>query len=515
MEPIRRSGLVVGSADDTAEQHADRMAGDVLSRLGRAADADSPRPAAAGRRTSAPVVGRAGGALDADVGGAIEAMRGRGTPLPDEVRTRMESGFGTDLSTVRVHTDERAAELSSTIAARAFTVGRDVFFGAGEYQPDTAAGERTLAHELAHTVAEGGDAAHRIDRLWDLSPTGTLDLDQTEQVSTVGNRQVWFLAPDNKDDRVVVKLETEPLGMIQLASLVHKKVSKVSTVQTKKLTGAERAKVRSLVADRTKLAGDGWAKSQDTDKVPKDPFNGDLVAWGQAVHLAAIDDKNSPMIAMSVAEGKTAEALLDPALATPQRKGIAPFKTVLQRPASVQQLGELSAVDLFLGNEDRVLSGNLGNWFYNTEAEVTAIDHVNEDAAKKRNQVQTELLGKLAKGELAATAAELVASIKRSVRASFGVGKESLPAKKEWDEWFDPKQDKMVADLLKGLKRGRTRVVKTFGSSRVKDVKYRKTKKAIKAQAATASLEDTAHDDVGATDYYDILKQRAKWLSTH
>ena len=263
------------------------------------------------------------------------------------------------------------------------------------------------------------------------------------------------------------------------------------------------------------LVGDGSAKSQDTDKVPEDPFNGDLTAWGQAVHLSAINDKNSPMIAMSVAEGKTAEALLNPGLATAQRKGIAPFKTVLQRPIAVQQLGELSAVDLFLGNEDRVLSGNLGNWFYNTEAEVTAIDHINADAAKTRNQVQTELLAKLAKGELATTAAELVASIKRSVRASFGIGKESLPAKEEWDAWFDPKQDKMVADLLKGLKKGRTRVVKTFGSSRVKDVKYRKTKKAIKAQAATASVEDTAHDDVGATDYYDILKQRAKWVATH
>ena len=130
------------------------MADDVLSRLGRTGGPGSSRPA--GRPAAAPVIGRAGGALDDQVGGAIQAMRGRGAPLPTGVRARMEAGFDSDLSDVRVHTDERAAELSSTIAARAFTVGRDVFFGAGEYRPETAAGEHTLAHELAHTVQDAG-----------------------------------------------------------------------------------------------------------------------------------------------------------------------------------------------------------------------------------------------------------------------------------------------------------------------------------------------------------------------
>ena len=197
-EPIRRSALVVGSADDAAEQHADRMAGDVLSRLGRPAARNPPgrlEPVAGRRRRWS--VARAGH-CDADVGGAIQAMRGRGTPLPEGVRTRMETGFGADLSDVRVRTGERAAELSSTIAARAFTVGRDVFFGAGEYRPDTPAGEHTLAHELAHTVQDGGGTAHRINRLWDLSPAGTLNLDQTEQVSTVGNRRCGSWRPPTR-----------------------------------------------------------------------------------------------------------------------------------------------------------------------------------------------------------------------------------------------------------------------------------------------------------------------------
>ena len=36
------------------------------------------------------------------------------------------------------------------VSARAFTVGRDIFFGAGEYRPDAAGGRELLAHELAH-----------------------------------------------------------------------------------------------------------------------------------------------------------------------------------------------------------------------------------------------------------------------------------------------------------------------------------------------------------------------------
>ena len=84
-------------------------------------------------------------------------MRGGGAPLPEEVRGRLESAFGSGLGSVRVHADDRAAKLSQSLSAKAFTVGSDVFFGAGQFRPDTAAGEHTLAHEVAHVVQGGGD----------------------------------------------------------------------------------------------------------------------------------------------------------------------------------------------------------------------------------------------------------------------------------------------------------------------------------------------------------------------
>jgi hypothetical protein len=67
----------------------------------------------------------------------------------------MEERFGEDFGHVRVHTDARAADSAEAVAARAYTVGRDVVFGAGRYAPETGEGQRLLAHELAHVVQQG------------------------------------------------------------------------------------------------------------------------------------------------------------------------------------------------------------------------------------------------------------------------------------------------------------------------------------------------------------------------
>lgn len=75
-----------------------------------------------------------------------------GSPLPDEVRRRMERVFGHGFEHVRVHTDSRAAADARAFRAHAFTVGSDIFFGAGEWAPGTAHGDRLLAHELTHVV---------------------------------------------------------------------------------------------------------------------------------------------------------------------------------------------------------------------------------------------------------------------------------------------------------------------------------------------------------------------------
>jgi hypothetical protein len=87
---------------------------------------------------------------------AIGARRGGGQRLPAGERAFFESRLGTDLGRVRVHADPEAARLSAGLSARAFTVGNDVFFGSGEYQPGSSSGRRLLAHELTHVLQQSG-----------------------------------------------------------------------------------------------------------------------------------------------------------------------------------------------------------------------------------------------------------------------------------------------------------------------------------------------------------------------
>lgn len=57
------------------------------------------------------------------------------------------------LEAVRVHDDRDAHHAALAIGARAFTVGRDIYFGPGRYAPLTPAGQQLLGHELLHVAA--------------------------------------------------------------------------------------------------------------------------------------------------------------------------------------------------------------------------------------------------------------------------------------------------------------------------------------------------------------------------
>lgn len=167
--------MVVGAVDDAAERDADAVADMVLRRLG---NERSPEPAPADaaarvRRAAAPTetgpIGPEGGALDADVSSRIQRARGGGSSLAEPVRRRMEQGFAAagrpaDLSGVRVHRGAEASRLNEAMSAQAFTVGNDVFV---HDSTDIAspAGERVLAHELAHTTQQPGG----VHRLWSIS----------------------------------------------------------------------------------------------------------------------------------------------------------------------------------------------------------------------------------------------------------------------------------------------------------------------------------------------------------
>lgn len=64
----------------------------------------------------------------------------------------MKSRFGKDFSGVRVHTDSNAVQMNKQIGASAFTHGKDIFYHAGKYNPESSSGKELLAHELTHTI---------------------------------------------------------------------------------------------------------------------------------------------------------------------------------------------------------------------------------------------------------------------------------------------------------------------------------------------------------------------------
>jgi uncharacterized protein DUF4157 len=104
------------------------------------------------------------GAARQVTGAHSHVLSGLGQSLPDSERAFFEPRFGHDFGNVRIHTDANAAELAQSVNARAYTVGADVVFGAGEWSPGSTAGRRLLAHELAHVVQQAGGAPPAIRR---------------------------------------------------------------------------------------------------------------------------------------------------------------------------------------------------------------------------------------------------------------------------------------------------------------------------------------------------------------
>ncbi len=108
---------------------------------------------------------------DANTGGGVEAssalesrvssLQGRGSPLTPAQRGFFEPRLGHDFGAVRLHTGPAASDAARLARARAFTVGRNIAFGAGEYRPEARSGRRLLAHELTHVVQQTPLTARR------------------------------------------------------------------------------------------------------------------------------------------------------------------------------------------------------------------------------------------------------------------------------------------------------------------------------------------------------------------
>jgi hypothetical protein len=96
----------------------------------------------------------------------------------------LEQGFGANLSEVRIHSDYSAAEAVSARDAQAFTVGRNIYFARGMYQPGNDAGKRLIAHEVAHVLQQTGRQSQGEVRATDLSSVGVPQFSRKSPIAT-------------------------------------------------------------------------------------------------------------------------------------------------------------------------------------------------------------------------------------------------------------------------------------------------------------------------------------------
>jgi len=140
--------LAINRSDDPYEREADRIAEHVMN---------MPEPAASGHAETKSSIQRMGlGGEDATpyFEKSIQQVRGNGQQLPVGVKRRMEDSFGAEFGVVRVHVDAHSDRLNQSIQARAFTIGQDIFFKQGNFNPEDRSGLELIAHELTHVIQQ-------------------------------------------------------------------------------------------------------------------------------------------------------------------------------------------------------------------------------------------------------------------------------------------------------------------------------------------------------------------------
>ncbi|HEU5283429.1 MAG TPA: DUF4157 domain-containing protein, partial [Burkholderiales bacterium] len=160
------TSVPVSHPHDPAERDADRVADAVMH-----GEAAAPAPVASSvQRMCAECeeeqrgVQRASDGAGAAAPAPAQPLAEGGQPLPRGLRDFFEPRLGADLGQVRVHADSRAAQSAVDFRARAYTFGSHVVFGAGQYRPASPAGQRLLAHELAHVVQQSAEVRPMVQR---------------------------------------------------------------------------------------------------------------------------------------------------------------------------------------------------------------------------------------------------------------------------------------------------------------------------------------------------------------
>lgn len=202
--PQVQAKLTVGAPDDAYEREADEVAdrvmrmaqpaavtpaGETVQRKCAACEgtADEPTPGLSPEERPHPQFQAkrdGGGEVPSDFAGRL----GAGAPLDPASRSYFEPRFGEDLGHVRIHDGPEADVAAESINARAFTLGTDVVFAAGEHDPSSESGKRLLAHELTHVMQQGGGQTHTEEE----ATTGETPPEREDFLSTASTARIML-----------------------------------------------------------------------------------------------------------------------------------------------------------------------------------------------------------------------------------------------------------------------------------------------------------------------------------
>jgi hypothetical protein len=136
--------LKISQPNDIYEQEADRVAEQVTAGMA---------PAAASREK-------------------LPAVNDGVPGLDHSIRKPLESNFGHEFGSIRIHNDEQAHRSAQAIDALAYTIGSDIFFARNQYTPATQRGRMLLAHELTHVVQQQREGRIMVQRQQAVSGLG-------------------------------------------------------------------------------------------------------------------------------------------------------------------------------------------------------------------------------------------------------------------------------------------------------------------------------------------------------
>jgi hypothetical protein len=157
--------------------------------------------------------------IDPETAGRIERERSGGQPLEPSLNEQAAAAMEQDFDDVQIHTSAESADLNQELGAKAFTSGKDIFFGEGAYDPHSSSGKELIAHELTHVVQQtSGEVTHSGPMR--VNPPGDRFEQEADQVAkTLSQSDAPTQAQRQEEEEVQLQPMEEEEEMLQMQPL--------------------------------------------------------------------------------------------------------------------------------------------------------------------------------------------------------------------------------------------------------------------------------------------------------